>query len=112
MLYEVITPLADGTLVHVPEGLDEAVALLAGDVLSTADVRPSPATPGRLPPSEASPSRCTTVWPNRSTSPGRTSAAASVITSYSIHYTKLYDETSRRGPTWTNPGRLLPDSCR
>lgn len=29
-------PLADGTLVAVPEGLDEAVALLAGDVLSTA----------------------------------------------------------------------------
>ncbi len=29
-------PLADGTLVAVPEGLDEAVALLAGDILSTA----------------------------------------------------------------------------
>lgn len=29
-------PLADGTLVRVPEGADEAVALLAGDVLSTA----------------------------------------------------------------------------
>jgi len=29
-------PLADGTLVRVPEGLDDAVALLAGDVLSTA----------------------------------------------------------------------------
>ncbi len=29
-------PLADGSLVTVPEGLDDAVALLAGDVLSTA----------------------------------------------------------------------------
>jgi len=29
-------PLADGTLVAVPEGVDEAVALLAGDILSTA----------------------------------------------------------------------------
>lgn len=29
-------PLADGTLVKVPEGVDEAVALLAGDILSTA----------------------------------------------------------------------------
>jgi threonine dehydrogenase-like Zn-dependent dehydrogenase len=29
-------PLADATLVAVPDGLDEAVALLAGDVLSTA----------------------------------------------------------------------------
>lgn len=29
-------PLADGTLVAVPEGLDDAVALLAGDILSTA----------------------------------------------------------------------------
>ncbi len=29
-------PLADGTLVGVPDGVDEAVALLAGDVLSTA----------------------------------------------------------------------------
>ncbi len=29
-------PLADGTLVTVPEGLDDAVALLAGDILSTA----------------------------------------------------------------------------
>lgn len=29
-------PLADGTLVAVPEGLDAAVALLAGDILSTA----------------------------------------------------------------------------
>jgi len=29
-------PLADGTLVQVPEGLDDAVALLAGDILSTA----------------------------------------------------------------------------
>jgi len=29
-------PLADRTLVRVPEGLDDAVALLAGDVLSTA----------------------------------------------------------------------------
>jgi len=29
-------PLADGTLVPVPEGLDDAVALLAGDILSTA----------------------------------------------------------------------------
>jgi threonine dehydrogenase-like Zn-dependent dehydrogenase len=29
-------PLAEGTLVAVPEGLDEAVALLAGDILSTA----------------------------------------------------------------------------
>jgi len=29
-------PLADATLVGVPEGLDEAVALLAGDILSTA----------------------------------------------------------------------------
>lgn len=29
-------PLADGTLVAVPGGLDEAVALLAGDILSTA----------------------------------------------------------------------------
>ena len=29
-------PLADGTLVAVPEGLDEALALLAGDILSTA----------------------------------------------------------------------------
>jgi threonine dehydrogenase-like Zn-dependent dehydrogenase len=29
-------PLADGTLVAVPEGLDEGVALLAGDILSTA----------------------------------------------------------------------------
>lgn len=29
-------PLADGTLVRVQEGLDEAVALLAGDILSTA----------------------------------------------------------------------------
>lgn len=29
-------PLADGTLLPVPEGLDEAVALLAGDILSTA----------------------------------------------------------------------------
>ncbi len=29
-------PLADGTLVAVPEGLDESVALLAGDILSTA----------------------------------------------------------------------------
>lgn len=29
-------PLADGTLVRVPEGVDEAVALLAGDILSTA----------------------------------------------------------------------------
>jgi len=29
-------PLADGTLVAVPEGLDVAVALLAGDILSTA----------------------------------------------------------------------------
>lgn len=29
-------PLADGSLVAVPEGLDDAVALLAGDVLSTA----------------------------------------------------------------------------
>lgn len=29
-------PIADGTLVRVPEGLDEAVALLAGDILSTA----------------------------------------------------------------------------
>jgi threonine dehydrogenase-like Zn-dependent dehydrogenase len=29
-------PLADGTLVSVPEGLDAAVALLAGDILSTA----------------------------------------------------------------------------
>ena len=29
-------PLADATLVPVPDGLDEAVALLAGDILSTA----------------------------------------------------------------------------
>ena len=29
-------PLADGTLVKVPKGLDDAVALLAGDILSTA----------------------------------------------------------------------------
>ena len=29
-------PLVDGTLVAVPEGLDDAVALLAGDILSTA----------------------------------------------------------------------------
>lgn len=29
-------PLADSTLVAVPEGLDDAVALLAGDILSTA----------------------------------------------------------------------------
>jgi len=29
-------PLADGTLLGVPEGLDECVALLAGDILSTA----------------------------------------------------------------------------
>jgi len=29
-------PLADGTLVRVPDGLDDAVALLAGDILSTA----------------------------------------------------------------------------
>lgn len=29
-------PLADGTLVAVPDGLDAAVALLAGDILSTA----------------------------------------------------------------------------
>ena len=29
-------PLADGTLVRVPEGLDDGVALLAGDILSTA----------------------------------------------------------------------------
>ena len=29
-------PLADATLVEVPEGLDEGVALLAGDILSTA----------------------------------------------------------------------------
>jgi threonine dehydrogenase-like Zn-dependent dehydrogenase len=29
-------PLADGTLVRVPPGLDDAVALLAGDILSTA----------------------------------------------------------------------------
>ncbi|MDZ7780078.1 MAG: alcohol dehydrogenase catalytic domain-containing protein [Gemmatimonadota bacterium] len=29
-------PLADGSLVPVPEGLDEAVALLSGDILSTA----------------------------------------------------------------------------
>lgn len=29
-------PLADGSLVAVPDGLDDAVALLAGDVLSTA----------------------------------------------------------------------------
>jgi threonine dehydrogenase-like Zn-dependent dehydrogenase len=29
-------PLADGTLVPVPDGIDDAVALLAGDVLSTA----------------------------------------------------------------------------
>ncbi|HKJ03508.1 MAG TPA: alcohol dehydrogenase catalytic domain-containing protein [Longimicrobiales bacterium] len=29
-------PLADGTLVGVPEGMDDAVALLAGDILSTA----------------------------------------------------------------------------
>lgn len=29
-------PLADGTLVRVPEGLDDAVALLVGDILSTA----------------------------------------------------------------------------
>lgn len=29
-------PLADGTLVKVPEGVDDAVALLAGDILSTA----------------------------------------------------------------------------
>lgn len=29
-------PLADGTLMRVPEGIDEAVALLAGDILSTA----------------------------------------------------------------------------
>lgn len=29
-------PLADSTLVPVPEGLDDAVALLAGDILSTA----------------------------------------------------------------------------
>jgi threonine dehydrogenase-like Zn-dependent dehydrogenase len=29
-------PLADGTLVRVPDGLDDEVALLAGDVLSTA----------------------------------------------------------------------------
>lgn len=29
-------PLADGTLVPVPEGLDDALALLAGDILSTA----------------------------------------------------------------------------
>ena len=29
-------PLADATLVEVPEGLDDAVALLAGDILSTA----------------------------------------------------------------------------
>jgi len=29
-------PLADGTLVPVPDGLDEGVALLAGDILSTA----------------------------------------------------------------------------
>jgi threonine dehydrogenase-like Zn-dependent dehydrogenase len=29
-------PLADGTLVVVPEGVDDAVALLAGDILSTA----------------------------------------------------------------------------
>ncbi len=29
-------PLANGTLVRVPEGLDDAVALLAGDILSTA----------------------------------------------------------------------------
>lgn len=30
------TPLADGTLVAVPDGLDDAVALLSGDILSTA----------------------------------------------------------------------------
>ena len=29
-------PLAEGTLVRVPDGLDDAVALLAGDILSTA----------------------------------------------------------------------------
>ena len=29
-------PLADGTLVAVPDGLDDAVALLSGDILSTA----------------------------------------------------------------------------
>ena len=29
-------PFADGTLVDVPEGLDDAVALLSGDILSTA----------------------------------------------------------------------------
>lgn len=29
-------PLADGTLVGVPDGLDDAVALLSGDILSTA----------------------------------------------------------------------------
>jgi threonine dehydrogenase-like Zn-dependent dehydrogenase len=29
-------PLADGTLVRVPDGIDDAVALLAGDILSTA----------------------------------------------------------------------------
>ncbi|MDH3270530.1 MAG: alcohol dehydrogenase catalytic domain-containing protein [Gemmatimonadota bacterium] len=29
-------PLADGTLVSVPDGLDDAVGLLAGDILSTA----------------------------------------------------------------------------
>lgn len=29
-------PLADGTLVRVPDGLDDGVALLAGDILSTA----------------------------------------------------------------------------
>lgn len=29
-------PLADGTLVEVPEGLDDGLALLAGDILSTA----------------------------------------------------------------------------
>jgi threonine dehydrogenase-like Zn-dependent dehydrogenase len=29
-------PLAQGTLVHVPDGMDHAVALLAGDILSTA----------------------------------------------------------------------------
>jgi threonine dehydrogenase-like Zn-dependent dehydrogenase len=29
-------PMADSTLVVVPDGLDEGVALLAGDILSTA----------------------------------------------------------------------------
>jgi len=33
---QVRVPLADGSLVRVPEGLDEAVALLSGDILSTA----------------------------------------------------------------------------